>query len=203
MENLPFLSVVDLPKDKTAVVVIDMINGFAKKGALYSERIEGIIPYLVKTLPLFDGYQKVFFADAHNEDSKEFASYPVHCLKGTEESEVIEELKSFLDDNGTLCYKSSTNGFVSKDFAEWMMKNPEITNYVLVGDCTDLCVLQFALSIKGYFNEWNVTSNIIVPVQGVETFDLEKTNHQAELMNVFSLYNMRANGIQLVNDIRA
>lgn len=201
LENLPVLNVADLNNEDTAVIVVDLINGFAKEGALYSERVEGIIPYVAENLKKFEGFNKVFFADEHNENSKEFQSYPPHCLKGTVESEIVEELKPFMDDLGELIPKNSTNGFVTKGFAQWLGKHPKIRNFVIFGDCTDLCVLQFALTVKAYFNEWNETSNVIVPVLGVETYDLEATNHNADLMNVFALYNMQTNGIQLAGDI--
>lgn len=200
-DGLPVLDSKDLDKGNTAVIVIDMINGFAKEGALYSPRVEGIIPYLTEKLPLFEGYNKVFFADEHNTDSTEFGSYPPHCVKGTPESELVDELKPFVEDFGEVIPKNSTNGFVTKGFAEWMGKHPKISNYVIMGDCTDLCVLQFALTLKAYLNEWDVSSHVIVPVQGVETFHLEATNHDSELMNVFALYNMQINGVELAKDI--
>ncbi|PLS19541.1 cysteine hydrolase [Bacillus sp. M6-12] len=202
LENLPVLKVEDLSKEDTAVIVIDMINGFAKEGALASNRVEGIIPYLVEKLSLFEGYNKVFFADEHNEKSIEFGNYPAHCLKGSKESEVIEELQPFVKDLGEVIPKNSTNGFVTKGFAEWLGKHPKIRNFVIFGDCTDLCVLQFSLTLKAYLNEWDTIGHVIVPVKGVETFHLDATNHHAELMNVFAFYNMRANGIDLAGDIR-
>ena len=201
LDQLPVLDSKDLEKENTAVIVIDMINGFAKEGALYSPRVEGIIPYLTDKLSLFEGFNKVFFADEHSNESKEFESYPPHCVKGTIESEVIDELKPFVEDFGEIITKNSTNGFVTKGFAEWLGKHPKIKNYVIMGDCTDLCVLQFALTLKAYLNEWDVTSHVIVPVQGVETFHLDATNHNAELMNVFALYNMQINGVELAKDI--
>lgn len=200
-DRLPVLDSKDLEKDNTAVIVIDMINGFAKEGALYSPRVEGIIPYLTEILPLFEGFNKVFFADEHNSESKEFGSYPPHCVKGTVESQIIDELKPFVEDFGEVIPKNSTNGFVTKGFAEWMGKHPKIKNYVIMGDCTDLCVLQFALTLKAYLNEWDVSSHVIVPIRGVETFHLDATNHHAELMNVFALYNMQINGVELAKDI--
>lgn len=202
LENLPVLQASDLSNEDTAIIVVDLINGFAKEGALYSERVEGTLPYVAEKLALFKGYNKVFFADEHNENSKEFESYPQHCIKGSVESEVVDELKPFMEDFGELIPKNSTNGFVTKGFAEWLGKHPKIRNFVIFGDCTDLCVLQFALTAKSYFNEWEVTSNVIVPVLGVETYDLDVTNHNADLMNVFALYNMQINGIQLAGDIK-
>jgi nicotinamidase-related amidase len=202
LEQLPVLKASDFHKEDTAVVVIDMINGFAKKGALYSDRIEGIISYLTKVLSRFQGYHKIFFVDQHTEDSVEFLSYPAHCLKGTEESEIIEELMPFVQDNGIVIPKNSTNGFVSNGFSVWLEKYSRTKNFVILGDCTDICILQFALTIKAYFNERNTPSKVVVPVPGVETFHLDATNHHADLMNVFALYNMKLNGIELVSDIQ-
>ena len=46
LERIPTIKVRELKKINTAIIVIDMINGFAKEGALYSERIEKTIPYI-------------------------------------------------------------------------------------------------------------------------------------------------------------
>ena len=70
-----------------------------------------------------------------------------------------------------------------------------------MGDVTDICVFNFVNTLKAYFNEWNVKARVIVPIKGIETFQLDATYHDAELMNLFALYNMRMNGIEVVEDI--
>ena len=37
----------------------------------------------------------LFIKDAHTKDSKEFDSFPPHCIKGTEEAELVDELKPY------------------------------------------------------------------------------------------------------------
>ena len=53
---------------------------------------------------------------------------------------------------------------------------------------------------KSPFNEKNINSRIIVPIKGVETYDLDATNHNAKLMNLFALYNMRMNWVEIVEN---
>ena len=62
---------------------------------------------------------------------------------------------------------------------------------------------QLALTLKAFFNESNIKSRIIIPIRGVETFNLEGTNHDGDLMNLFALYNMKINGIELVTNIES
>lgn len=52
--------------------------------------------------------------DSHQKSSQEFITYPPHCLKGSEESEIIEELK--IIGGYQLIEKNSTNGFLEPDF---------------------------------------------------------------------------------------
>lgn len=194
------LKIEALSKENTALIVVDMVNGFAKGGALYSNRVENIIPKVVKTTQLFNHYTKLFIADTHDDNSLEFEAYPTHCVG--HESEVIDELKVLYDEKSIVIPKNSTNGFLSPAFQEWFKNNKDIyTQYILIGDCTDICVLQLALSLKSYFNEHNTNSRIIVPMNSVETYHLDVNNHFGDLMNLFALYNMDLNGVEIVKEI--
>jgi nicotinamidase-related amidase len=204
INSLPTIQLKSLEIDKTVLVTVDMINGFAKQGPLYSDRIAGLIPYIKSMNTLFEEYLKIFFADTHSKQSVEFKSYPEHGLPETGESDIIDELSTYLNyENATLIPKNSTNGFLSRAFGEWLntQSRNSLTQFVILGDCTDICVMQFALTLKAFFNESNIHSRIIIPIRGVETFDLEGTNHDGDLMNLFALYNMKINGIELVTDI--
>ena len=55
--------------------------------------------------------------------------------------------------------------------------------------------------MKSYFNEKNIVSRLMLPLTAAETFDLPATNHQAELMNTFAVYNMQMNGIEIYRDL--
>lgn len=200
LDNKSPLSINTLDSSKTALIVIDMVNGFAKTGNLYSDRVENIIPTVVDITKKFKNYTKLFIADTHDEKSVEFEAYLPHCVG--DEAKVIEELKALYDENSKEIPKNSTNGFLAPMFQEWFYKNKDSYNqYVLIGDCTDICVLQFALSLKAYFNEYNQPSRIIIPLDAVETYHLDLNNHDGDLMNLFALYNMELNGIELVKTI--
>ena len=186
-------------KKDTIILVVDMVKGFAEKGNLYSERIKNII------LPICDLVKKsnflnisvIAFADCHEDISPEFNSYPIHCLKDNEESEIVEEIKKCC--NYKLINKNSTNGFFEKEFKEFIDNNSNINNFIIVGNCTDICISQLALSLKAYFNNKNIMKNIIVPMNLVETYDAPP--HDAELINIMSIYNMHINGIEILKEL--
>lgn len=189
-------------KEKTALITVDMVNGFVYSGALSSPRVASIVNNIVEINKKAEHIKKVFFVDSHEEASIEFSSFPKHCLKNTHEADLIHELKPFLsqEKNAVCIEKNSTNGFMSNDFKEWLNKNMhETDNYIVVGCVTDICVLQFALSLKAYFNEENLNKRIIVPIDCVHTFD--GGTHKADLMNLFALYNMKLCGIEVVDKI--
>jgi nicotinamidase-related amidase len=201
LNNKELLQFQTLDKARTVLVNVDVINGFCKFGALYSPRNEEMIKPVVKINELMKDFIKIFFRDRHSGESAEFSSYPGHCIDENE-SEIVEELKAFINTSSLIFDKNSTNGFFSPAFNAWFKDHAEIDTYVVVGDCTDICVMTFALSLKTYCNEHNKRVNIIIPVDAVETFDLDVTSHYAELHNLFALYNLQMNGIRLVKNIK-
>lgn len=192
----------ELDKSKTALVVVDMVNGFVYEGALASPRVAEIAKEIERLNERTSGFKKVFFIDEHSEKSAEFKSYPKHCVKGTNESELIDELKNehTYEENSTMIPKNSTNGFHAPNFQMWLKENEEsIDNYIVTGCVTDICVLQFCLTLNSYFNEHDMKKRIIVPLNAVETYT--GGSHDGDLMNLFSLYNMKINGIEVVDKI--
>ncbi|MDD3225231.1 MAG: cysteine hydrolase [Clostridium sp.] len=188
---------------KTVLFVIDMNNGFAKKGALYSERVQNIIPEIVHTVNTFANLNApiISFTDSHNKDSIEFKEYPEHCLKNTDESQLIDELDVFKD-KMIVIPKNSTNGFL-EDKAQIEIKkliDSDYKNWVVTGCCTDICIKQFSETLKTYFNKENLDLNVIVPITAVETYD--GPMHNADTVNLFSIAEMHMNGIKIVNRIK-
>ncbi|MFA9424256.1 MAG: isochorismatase family cysteine hydrolase [Sedimentibacter sp.] len=196
------ISLSSLNKDRTALFVIDMVNGFVYEGPLSSPRVASIAKNIVELNEKTKGYKKVFFLDSHENDSKEFSSFPTHCLNGTSESELILELKTEASKGPNTYYikKNSTNGFHTKEFKDWLIQNmDEVDNYIITGCVTDICVLQFTLSLKTYFNETNKSKRVIIPKNCVETYD--GGSHDGYLMNLFALYNMHTCGIEIADKI--
>lgn len=190
----------DFPANETAIVVVDMINGFTREGLLKSHRIEELINPMVELLKAAKekGIQTLVFADSHPENSPEFATFPPHCLEGTNESEVVDEIKEV--GNYRLIAKNSTNGFLEEEFQVWLKENPQVKNFIVIGDCTDICIMQFATTLKTYFNKKNAPARIVVPTGLVETYELEE--HNADLMNVMALYMMKMNDLEIVSQVK-
>ena len=175
------------------LVIIDMVNGFVKEGALADPEINRVTPniitkikeYLSSSLPI------ISFRDCHKEDDVEFELYPPHCIKGTFESELIDELKpyesSFLD-----IEKDTTNGFNTYKFKEYIANN-SFDEIEVTGCCTDICVETFAISLKDYFNKNNISTNIIVIENAVYTFNSD--THNAQNVHNESLNKMKNYGI--------
>lgn len=197
--KLPAIQLKDLQGKQTTLVIVDMVNGFAREGALKSPRVEGLIPEIAELSKACDELciTKLAFADCHTKASPEFDAYPAHCMIGTGEAEMVDELMEL--GGHTLIPKNSTNGFLEEEFQKWLKENEHINNFIITGDCTDICVQQFALTLKTWFNMNNKKVRVIVPVNAVETYDLGL--HNGDLMNVMALYNMMINGIEVAQEV--
>jgi len=200
LATLPAIRFDDLKEKETALIIVDMINGFVREGALQSPRAETVIPAIESLSKEIDkrSIKKLAFADSHTDKSPEFGAYPTHCLAGTSESEVVDELKRI--GGYTLIEKNSTNGFHEEEFKKWLNENQQINTFIITGVCTNMCVEQFALTLKTYFNMQNKNARVIVPINTVETYDLGI--HDGDLMNTMALYNMIVNGIEVVAEVK-
>ena len=186
---------------KTALIIVDMVNGFASEGPLASPRI-GALEHPIAALTakaLKVGMPVVAFADTHTEQSAELHAYPVHCLAETRESEICPAILQAAEqvDNGsfTIIAKNSTNGFMEDAFTSWREQHEGVDTYLIVGDCTDICIVQFALTAKAWHNTHNKPLHIVVPSQLNDTYD--SPGHPADLSHSMALAFMRTNGISL------
>jgi nicotinamidase-related amidase len=161
--------------------------------------VEGLIPQIAELLKACDKLQfaKLAFADHHTNASPEFEAYPVHCMIGTHEGEIVDELKEI--GGYTLIPKNSTNGFLEPEFQNWLKENEHIDTFIVTGDCTDICIQQFVITLKTWFNMQNKKSRVIVPVNAVDTYDFDL--HDGDLVHVMALYNMMINGIEVVSGV--
>ena len=193
LESLSSESIKNYDLDKTGLFIVDMNNGFAKEGALYSDRIKSLInPIHEFVKPLENKLNKIIaFTDTHEEDSVELLSYPAHCLADSDECKVVDELLDIK--NLEIIQKNSTNGFFAIDINTLN----DIDNVVVVGDCTDICIYQFVVTLKAYFNEKNINKNIVVPMNLVDTYDIPFV-HPGDLLNVVFLNSMVQNGVKLI-----
>ena len=180
------------------IFVVDMIEGFVHEGALHDEAINAVTVHIEALIK--DAQQRVIFiADSHPPKTREFNSYPTHCVIGTTESEVIQELKPHVQE---LMRKNSTNTFTGPDFQSFLTERMDsYRDIVITGCCTDICILQFALCLNAWLNEHNKTDQrIIIPLSCVDTYHIEGV-HDAVSCNEFSIRNMEANGICIVSSL--
>lgn len=182
---------------KPLLFVVDMINGFVKEGALHDEAIHMITPNIQHLIEACR-CRTIFIADSHAENAREFTSFPVHCVAHTSESEVIKELQPYIQE---LYHKNSTNTFHCPDFQKLLGQLHEYKEIIITGCCSDICILQFALTLQSWLNEHNdQTAQIIIPIDMIETYHIDGI-HDAVAENEFSIRNMAASGIRMVQTI--
>lgn len=196
LEAIPWMDQHHLNQPESLIVIVDMIKGFTQTGNMADPKISEIIPahlQLFEALPLAD---HLYFVDAHLKGCQEFQSFPEHCLKGSEESEIVEELQedSF---HSEVIYKNSTNGFLAPGFIEHLDKYMKYDRYIITGCCSDICVLQFTLSLQTYIHEHNLASKVYVVIDAIDTYDMEGV-HSAETFNAISYQLLKAAGVSFV-----
>ena len=182
---------------KKLLIIIDMINGFVKEGALADKQINNITPNIIKLIEesIENKTDIISIQEGHSENSKEFESFPSHCVLGTEEAELIDELVPYKD-KMKLIRKNSTCGFVTKEFIQYMKENEEdLEEIILTGCCTDLCVMNFALPLKNYINEHNLDIKVTIYKNAVETYN--SPEHNREEYNEIAFKIMNLNGITI------
>jgi len=185
------------------LVIMDMNNGFAKKGNLFSPRtanlIDPIADYCKKSKE--KGWTILALSDTHDPQDIEMKSFPSHCLAGSDESEVVDEIKPYCD---FILPKFTTGGFFEIQEASQENKSLDLRRYEeihVVGCCTDLCVFNFCLITQKHMEyEYHKKRISRIPViivhkDLVDTYDSE--GHEADKLNRFFWEHMKLNGIKV------
>ena len=199
--------------DQTAIISVDVVNGFCYEGPLASPRIRAIVEPIAKL------FQKSYRAgirhfilsqDAHPKQAPEFDHFPVHCLQGAPESETVNRFKRLpFFDQFHIVPKNSLNAFIGTDLEKWLQAHPEVNTFITVGDCTDLCTYQLAMGLKLWANAYNKRIRVLLPADCVETYDLPLSAaqeigalpHDGDFFQHVFLYHMMLNGIEVVEKI--
>lgn len=211
LKNLPVLP---LPQPaQTAVLSVDVVNGFCVNGPLASPRVAQIVAPITRLLQAAwaGGVRHILLLqDTHEPDAVEFSAWPAHCVRGTAEAEPVDEFKALpFFSAATILQKNSIASGLNADLAMWIAAHPEVDTFVVVGDCTDLCTYQMAMYLRTDANERQLARRVIVPVDCVETYDraLEAAQtqggfaHPADLLHATFLYHMALNGIEVVQKV--
>lgn len=166
---------------KTAVVVVDMQNDFVQDdGSLpvpaAKETIKNIKQLLDRARE--QNVKVVYTQDTHYEGDKEWEIWPVHCKRGTNGWQIIEELKP--KETDMVFEKNRYDGFYETSLEHYLSHVWQITNLVIVGTVSNICVLHTAASagLRWY--------NIIVPADGISS--LTEFDQAMTLRQVATLY---------------
>lgn len=209
----------------TGLVLVDIVNGFCTVGAgnlapvAPDKQISAMVDVSVKLAKLFCEKKWPIYAllDSHHPDVPE-PPHPPHCIAGTDESKLVPALKWLESEpNVTLRCKDCIDGFlgsIEKDgsnvFVDWVQAN-EIKAILVVGICTDICVLDFVCSALSARNRGFLSplEDVIVYSRGCSTFDLPAhiacikgaLPHPQELMHHIGLYMAKGRGAKVVSEV--
>ena len=199
---------------KCAILSVDVTNGFCKAGALASPRVNNIVPPIIQLLTTAwqtGVRQMVLSQDTHEPDAVEFTTWPPHCIRGTEEAETVDEIKSLpFFDRMVYLPKNSLSSVLKTDFSTWLVDHPELDTFVIVGDCTDLCIYQMAMHLRLDADANQLKRQILVPADCVQTYDFPTAAalqvgakpHPGDIVHEFFLYHLALNGIEVVAGIK-
>lgn len=214
--------------DRVGLVIVDEVNGFATVGAgnlappVPNEQVSTMVSETDRLAKQFteQSWPILAFLDTHVPGKPE-PPYPPHCEAGTGEEELVPELKWLEEDrNTTLVRKDCINGFVGafdKDgtnaVVEWV-KAHKLTDLLVVGICTDICVMDFVLTILSARNHDMMPGlkEIHVYNKGCSTYDLPKevaaevglpanAAHPQNITHYMGQYFMASRGANLVGEV--
>lgn len=220
VDGRPIMKLEDLFEDRVktarraAVISVDVIEGFCRQGPLASPRVASIIEPITRLftraheagVPHF-----VLTQDTHSAHAEEFNEFPPHCISGTAESATVSEFKALSFFNGfDVIPKNSINSLIDTELADWLAAHPEVTEFIAVGDCTDLCLYQLAMSLKLRSNASGLGCRVTVPIDCVDTYHLGVNEaasigampHDGDLLHYVFLHHMALNGVNVVAGIR-
>lgn len=211
------------------LVIVDIVNGFATVGAgalappVPDEQVARMVTETDSLARAFlgEGRPVLAFLDTHQPGKPE-PPYPPHCEAGTGEEELVPQLKWLEDERGaTLVRKDCINGFVGaidpatgrNAVVDWVDAN-RLESVLVVGICTDICVMDFVLTLLSARNHGLMPSlaDIAVYEPACATYDLpravavkiglpETAAHPRALTHHAGLYFMASRGALLVDRI--
>ena len=183
-------------EEASGLVIVDEVNGFCTVGAgnlappAPDEQISAMVErtdrlaraFRAKRLPV------LAFLDTHEAGRPE-PPYPPHCIRGTGEENLVPELAWLESDpDATLIRKDCINGFVGaiepatargqhglshNRVVDWINAH-RLEAVVVVGICTDICVMDFVLTMLSARNHGLVPTlrDIVVLEPACATYDL-------------------------------
>jgi len=214
---------------RCGLVIVDEVNGFATVGAgslappvpdTHVERMVVETDHLARAFAKHDA-PILAFLDTH-EPGKPEPPYPPHCEAGSGEEDLVPEL-AWLEDcpQAALLRKDCINGFVGgislddggNAVVDWINAHG-LDSVLVVGICTDICVMDFVLTLLSARNHGMTPglTDIVVYTAACATYDLpretaeslglpETQAHPQGLTHHMGLYFMASRGAMLASEI--
>ncbi len=180
---------------------IDMNNGFVNFGPMANPEYNKLVPEQVKLINKFinEGEYVNFILEGHDQNAREFKTYPPHCIMGTEEAELIPELKPYEKyEKANKFYKNSINGMLNPSVQEQIRRLKDLKEIVIQGVCADLCVMDFARTSARFLDEINSDARIFVVKNAIDTFHAR--GHDRDEWLYIAAKVMGQAGIEFVRD---
>ena len=117
-----------------------------------------------------DGVPVIFTKDSHVEKDLEFDMFPPHCIVGTPEHDLVEELRRFEPRAVAVIHKTRYSAFFRTDL-EQVLQDLGVREVRIIGFCTDICVLHTTSDLRN--RDYAVT----VLGDACETFDAPGHDH--------------------------
>jgi nicotinamidase-related amidase len=215
-QGLPEVKLEEIVSDpqRVALVSVDLTRGFCCEGPLASPRVAGVIPAVVRLFQRAHDLGVRHFLlmhDTHDADALEFSAYPPHAIAGTAESELVDELKALpFSDRFVVMPKNSISCDLGTDLGPWLEAHPAVSTFIVVGDCTDICVYLAAMYLRLRANVFRLRDvRVVVPADCVQTYDmpvqvaegLGALPHDGDLLHRIFLYHMALNSIEVVRHL--
>lgn len=154
------------------LIVVDMQNDFID-GALGTKEAQGIVSKVSSLVEMYKekGYPVIFTRDTHSKNylnTREGKRLPIkHCVKGTSGWEItgsIDTNNCTVINKPTFGYKRLPNivvdelkNYLKKNNIENKLRLKNIDEIVLVGLCTDICVISNAMLLKTAFPDNDIS----------------------------------------------
>ncbi|KAK6923838.1 Isochorismatase-like [Dillenia turbinata] len=212
--------------DSVGLVLVDLVNGFCTVGSGNLAPVEPnkqISQMVDESVRLAKGFcdrkwPVLAFIDSHWPDVPE-PPYPPHCIMGTDESKLVPPLEWLENEpNVTIRRKDCIDGFlgsIEKDgsnvFVNWVKSN-QIKVILVMGICTDICVLDFSCSVLSVRNRGFLAplEDVVIYAKGCATYDLPDDiarnikgaiPHPQDLMHHIGLYMARGRGAKIASKV--
>lgn len=173
---------------RAGLVIIDEVNGFCTPGCgpLAPPAPDAVVERMVAETDalarrfLGAGRPALVSLDSHDPRKPE-PPYPPHCLKGTGDDQLVPALKWMeTAPDVTLLAKDCINFYIGairadggNSVSDWIVGH-KLETVVVVGICTDICVMDFVLTLLSARNH-GLTGDlrdVVVYERGCATYDL-------------------------------